>query len=250
MVYTNELRRFKNVGTFEVLQGYQFITVQVLFKQFVHDLYTLRMTDKNGPLGNVCKLLMNSLYGKFGTKPERSKTCLLTFDDVTELVASGVSVESISDEFGVYRVTEEKQANCEHVGIAGTITSEARSRLWEQLDSKTLYCDTDSVHTTNTLATSSDIGKMKLEFSGEGVYCGKKLYALRDTESQKVRAKGIRVGGKLGCKLDFDDLRKVAEGAKIRCTFFTPETANAVVKGKSSCKMNPKTRTIRKTVKV
>ena len=246
--FFNELRRLSKLGKIEVHQAYQFTDVAVLFREFVGDLYRLRMTDKDGPLGAVCKLIMNSTYGKFGTKPERSKTCMLTFDQVAELVDKGVDVECISEEYAVYRVTEEKPMHCEHVGIAGTITSEARARLHALLDDKSVYCDTDSVHTPRTMETGSGLGQLKLEFSGEGVYCGKKLYALRNKETEKVRAKGVRVGGKLGCKLGFMQLREVDDGAKIVCTFKAPETVFGVMKGKQPCLMKKRQRTIRRTV--
>jgi hypothetical protein len=247
--FANELRRLATVGTFTVLDGYTFQHCDTIFSDYVKTLYALRMTDKNGPLGNICKLLMNSLYGKFGQKPERAKTCLLTFAEVKEYVRKGCKVETLSEDDCIYRVTEEKHAQYEHVGIAGTITSEARARLWEFMDTDTIYCDTDSVHTPKVLQTSNELGGMKLEYSGNGAYAGKKLYALSDGNTEKVRAKGVKIGGKLGCRLTFSDLKAVANGSNIACNFQSPNTINGVMKGKQSCQMIPKTRTIRNTVK-
>jgi hypothetical protein len=247
--FANELRRLQTVGVFTVLDGYAFNHESVLFAEYVKTLYALRMTDKDGALGGICKLLMNSLYGKFGQKPERAKTCILTFAEVKEYIQNGCKVETLSENDCIYRVTEEKEALYEHVGIAGTITSEARARLWEFMDKDTVYCDTDSVHTPNEMKTGSGLGEMKLEFRGSGAYAGKKLYALHNEETEKIRAKGIKVGGKLGCRLTFSDLRNVASGATIVCNFSSPNTVNGVMKGKQSCQMQPKTRTIRNTVK-
>jgi len=250
--YTPELQRFadKADGQITVIEGAYFTKEDCIFKDYVETLYSLRMTDKDGPLGNTCKLLMNSLYGKFGQQPERSKTVFCTPDEVRAYVKSGATVDILSPEYGVYKITEQKRISFEHVGIAGTITSEARARLWEAFDENTVYCDTDSIHTTTTRETGTGLGQLKLEFSGEGVYVGKKLYALRNEEKEKIRAKGIRVGGELGCDLSFDGLKTLLKGATIECRFKSANTAKGVLKGSKSCTFVERKRTIRKTANV
>lgn len=56
--------------TFEVLRGYKFNTGYI-FREYVDKMYELRCTyTKDNPLNLIAKLLMNSLYGKFGMKAE------------------------------------------------------------------------------------------------------------------------------------------------------------------------------------
>jgi DNA polymerase type B, organellar and viral len=58
--------------TFEILKGYQFETGD-LFSGYVNKMYELRLQfEKGHPMNLIAKLLMNSLYGKFGMKMERT----------------------------------------------------------------------------------------------------------------------------------------------------------------------------------
>lgn len=252
--YTNELRRFvdKAQGEIEIVSGFYFSDSAEIFKGFVDTMYALRMTDRDGPLGNTAKLMMNSLYGKFAQQTDRSRVVFCDCDEIKGYMKAGAEVELLNPELSIYRITETKPAPFEHVGIAGTITSEARARLWEAFDSGTVYCDTDSVHTTCDLPnTSAELGAMKLEFSGEAVYCGKKLYALRKPDGKEtVKAKGVRVGGENGFALTFDHLRTLLDGASIKCEFKSAATSTQVFQGKSSCRFVKRTRTLRKTANV
>lgn len=253
--YENEIRRFvrrhHTFGKIDIHRGIIFPESEVIFKRFVDTLYSLRMTDRNGPLGEVCKLCMNSLYGKFAQKPVRVKTAHLDYDTVEKHRLAGDKVEILSAEYGIYRISRESELGFEHVAISGTITSEARARLWEAFNTGTVYCDTDSIHTTNELLNhdNNGLGKLKLEFHGEGVYLGKKLYALRNDKTEKVKAKGIRVGGNLGCNLDFETLQELSrrDTLRVACTFESAATASKVIAGKKACTFSPTTRRIRVT---
>lgn len=252
--FTPELRRF--VGSLEVLEGWVFDSESLLFREYVDTLYPMRMKDKSSALGKLCKVCLNSLYGKWAQKPERSTLQRLGPDELDEAIANQLPVVEVSEEYSLYRVTEPCEVAHEHVGIAGMITSEARGRLWDLMDSNTIYCDTDSIHTTGVLPVDpTTLGATKLEFEGEGVYAGKKLYSLRNAKTEKTRAKGVRVGGKMGCVLGFEDLLRIARGASVACEFTTAPTFNSVLRGGRSCtfsaKVNPTTkrhRRLRNTV--
>lgn len=259
--YAPELRRFK--GELEVLEGYQFEDTSVLFKEYVDVLYNLRMGDKEGPMGSLCKIAMNGLYGKLAQKPERNKLVIASISELDGLIVEGKQPVCINEEYGLYMITEQADVPHEHVGIAGTITSEARGRLWEATDSDTIYVDTDSVHTTGKVPVDpTKLGAWKLEFEGEGVYRGKKLYGLRNPDKTKIRAKGIRVHDKkkymdqkLGCDLSFEGLLSLEEGASLVCHFRSAPTLNNVLHGGTACTFEPRynktvarKRTIRSTV--
>ncbi len=254
--FTPELRRFP--GKLRVHIGCVFDTQACLFREWVENLYALRLTDRNGPLGELCKRMLNSLYGKFAQKPLRSKTICCDWETVEQLQAEGKAVQVLSEEYGIYRVLEPTDVVFEHVGIAGMITSEARGRLYDGFGrdhSDVLYCDTDSIHCLNTRKCAADtLGALKHEFTGEGVYAGKKLYALRNAKGNKVVAKGIRVKRSAddsnGFALDFEGLRTLTEGAKIVCRFKAATTANTVLRGGKSCRFVERKRTIRKTANV
>jgi hypothetical protein len=67
---------------FEILKGYKFETENI-FKNYVSELYNLRLEyEKGTPMNLIAKLLMNSLYGKFGMKDEMTRLEIL--DNTTE----------------------------------------------------------------------------------------------------------------------------------------------------------------------
>lgn len=251
--FTNEIRCFLShgLGNLTPLEGYVFQSERTLFSGFVECLYGLRMENKGDPIADVCKLLMNSLYGKFAIKEERSSTLYADIDTVNEWIDKGKKVESIDFSENIWKVIEHVEPAYEHVGIAGTITSQARVKLWESMDADTIYCDTDSIHTTKKMETSSKLGELKLEFEGEGVYSGKKLYALRNPVQTKVRAKGVKVGGKFGFGLTFEHLLNTLNGETVQTEFISPSTMKDVLKGKQPCrldkKLDKKSRKIKRT---
>jgi hypothetical protein len=67
---------------FEVIRGYKYRTGDI-FSGYVNKLYNMRKEyDKSHPMNFIAKLLLNSLYGKFGMKT--SVTVLEQFDVSTE----------------------------------------------------------------------------------------------------------------------------------------------------------------------
>jgi hypothetical protein len=74
--------RMKLGYTFEIIKGYEFKTAYI-FKDYVEAMYNLRLEyEKGTPMNLIAKLLMNSLYGKFGMKPEN--TIIEMFDTNNE----------------------------------------------------------------------------------------------------------------------------------------------------------------------
>lgn len=248
------LKRVDSMARFEIQEGYVFVDTEKIFASYVNRLYNIRLSDPDGPVSLLCKFLLNSLYGKFGQKSIREKIVAVNdFNELFSMVEDGAVLRDINKDLGIYGLETEHQCSHEHVGIAGIITSYSRTILYEGLMNagNVVYCDTDSVHTTDTLHDcfiGKGLGKYKLEFEGEGIYCGKKLYALRNSEGkEKLRAKGVSIGGRNGSRLSFDDYNRLLQGEKIACTFDKPSTPKQVFGGKTACKFSPKTRRIRVT---
>ena len=69
---------------FEVLKGYKFQKDNI-FRSYVERLYTIRTTyDKTDPMNLIAKLLMNSLYGKFGMKSESNSVELFNMNSKSD----------------------------------------------------------------------------------------------------------------------------------------------------------------------
>lgn len=238
-----------------VNRGYVFFDTAIIFKDYVERLYEIRIKNPDNPISLLAKFLLNSLYGKFGQKPERESIVSVTdFDDLYSMITDGAKVRTIDDDTGVYSVINEVSCEFEHLGIAGMITSAARARLYDGLFDAGLerlcYCDTDSIHMLGNLDpihVSNHIGKYKLEFHGEGVYAGKKLYALRDGETEKIRCKGVSVGGRNGSHIKFDDIVSLLEDKEIECKFKTTPTVKQVFSGKKSCVFFERKRKLKRT---
>src|SRR5512137_592018 len=151
------------------------------FEKFVDYCYEQRLLAKKGTLDDVYwKLMMNSLYGKFGQ------------NDGLEVIAND-RLRNLG--------TSAAHAN---VIWAAYVTSLARVRLLHHLRSVTAayYTDTDSIFTPDLMPTGSGLGELK----EEGVYMlaefvGNKLYTFtadgphgsckREGPHNHVKAKGV-----------------------------------------------------------
>jgi hypothetical protein len=243
-----------------LVEGYAFHDSSLPFVEYVQNLYGLRRSDSGGPIDLLAKYLLNSLYGKLGQRGERHQYIMFADPrEAVEALKSGRKLIELNETFSTWDETTETHVNFEHVGIAGMITSFARVLLYDGLRAAgrdLIYCDTDSVHTTGKLPGSltndgTNLGDFRCEFVGSGVYCGRKLYALRDAAGkEKVRAKGVSVGGRNGAYLDYDTMVRISQGETVECRYFQPATPNEVIQlGYRSCEFRPRKRRLKVTGK-
>jgi hypothetical protein len=77
-IFSQEMDNAIKYGySFEILKGYQFERGNI-FKDYVSKMYELRLQFERGDAMNLnAKLLLNSLYGKFGMKSETTKVEIL-----------------------------------------------------------------------------------------------------------------------------------------------------------------------------
>lgn len=168
-----------------------------LLKSMVEDLYPYRDKSRQGydeGLAYVVKILLNSLYGKFGQNALRRKVVPWSED----LPKGAIPVDGTS-ESPVWYIEEEVTAPYIMPQIAAHVTSLARIKLYRHMvaaGSSLAYCDTDSIITSSQLETSTALGDLKDEYPGvtfSGTFLAPKLYMLSGSDgSTKVVAKGIR----------------------------------------------------------
>ncbi len=156
--------------------GYEIITIydgysfekNIVFDDFVNELYSWRQTEKNLDMKKLIKLILNSLYGRYGTQYEM--LC------------------DISNKKYKYAI----KCKFENVAISVAIAAYSRLYMYEflinnNLYNNLLYMDTDSIIITTPLNAeniSTELGAFKLVANINKLLClGSKFYMYKtDTD--------------------------------------------------------------------
>lgn len=168
-----------------------------IFAEMVDELYQYR--DKSRPgydagLAQTVKILLNSLYGKWGMNTEREKIIFLEEDQ--EPPEGAKPCDPFDPDCRLWLVKELVDAPYIAPQVAAHITALSRLHLHrliitaEELG-QVAYYDTDSVLTTADLSSlcSSKLGGLKDEGLGltyKGVFLQPKLYSLEANESDAL----------------------------------------------------------------
>ena len=192
-VYSGELFTCQKLGyKFEIIRGYLF-EPKIIFDTYVNVLYQLKNEHPKGsPLNAIAKLLLNSLYGKFGMKPEQTVVEVLetkmnelsdeTIESLKIGVANGVVYDLMQiDENhcvlvrkNVPSAIHDEQNDIFHgldvnVGVAAAITAGGRlfmSSYKNRTEYDLYYSDTDSIIINKELSSDligGELGLWKLE---------------------------------------------------------------------------------------
>ena len=188
---SSELDRARELGyEIEITSGYYWTEKEKLFERYVSELYAIRKhSPKKSVSDIVSKLLMNSLYGRFGMNLDK--------ENITLELKAGVTpyklIECGSESVQLFK-EKARLKSYSNVAIACFTTSYARLHLFEILKSagqSIYYCDTDSVFTTERLETSEALGGLKLECEYDSaVFLLPKTYSL-DGQLRKIAMKGF-----------------------------------------------------------
>jgi hypothetical protein len=221
-VFSEEIKYCKPLGyKFEIVKGYKFKKSTTVFKSYVEKMYELRQQYSKGhPLNLIAKLLMNSLYGKFGMKPTKNVVEIfnLTKEDETKQLSEflsdfGESIDSytvLESEFVIidrkdvsnYSYTESQDMFFGldiNVALASAITASGRifmGRFKNNSNFKLYYSDTDSIIINRELKeeiVGNKLGQLKLEHEILiGIFLAPKVYYFIDSEGKPtVKIKGI-----------------------------------------------------------
>jgi hypothetical protein len=214
-----ELDLLEELGyhNYEVIEGVEFLNKGFIFKDFVDELYKKRISAKqsgNRALEYTIKLMLNSLYGKFGQTPERKK--YLTTEQVVELFDRVRRIEDAEKRDEKLRKLKEQIyyfghnlylykmetffAEYMNVFLSAMITSLARLELFNLLykyREHIYYCDTDSLFVDceidSSLVDKYELGKLKLEKEfDEVLFLLPKLYVYRKGNDEGSIAKGFK----------------------------------------------------------
>jgi DNA polymerase type B, organellar and viral len=217
MIFSEEMDNAVKYGyKFEILWGYKFNRKNI-FKGYVGALYKLRTQyPKTNPLNLIAKLLLNSLYGRFGMDDSFANVTIFdTFEEFKlwfkdhnedviqfEELGNKVMVQHRSDLLNEYT---DEHGNLEthnvSIGIAAAVTAYARIHMSQFKNNPNFilyYSDTDSIYIDRPLPdefiSSTILGKMKLEYVlTDAIFLAPKMYYLQ-TEDDKViyKVKGLK----------------------------------------------------------
>jgi len=177
------------------------------FVDYVTDLYTLRLKYKSegSSMELACKLLMNSLYGKFGQKFTDIEDWK-HFDNLSqEQIEKFDSIERIENFARLKKDMQEPSSFCINIW-AVYVSAYGRLKLYDVLKKcDPVYCDTDSIVTKEKIPVSDVLGDLKLEYIiNEGVIVKPKMYMINGL----AKLKGVR-GFRIDSRLTGDDFVKV-----------------------------------------
>ncbi|MBV6438289.1 MAG: hypothetical protein AELANPGJ_03590 [Anaerolineae bacterium] len=170
------------------------------FINYVDTLYNLRLDYKtqNDPREHVIKILLNSLYGKFGQRDDAGLEKLLPLDVYeNDDNKAGYDFVTLNDIVYARKSVSFKESPIyQNTLFASYITAYARLVLLDYMlenPDAVIYCDTDSIFTKEKLQTGKGLGEMKLEYEGIDVEVfGCKAYQMfKDDTIIATKVRGI-----------------------------------------------------------
>lgn len=131
---------------FKVLEGMIWIENKPIFNEFVTACEILRREDYSGPIGLIAKIMQNSLYGKFGTKPLISRV-IFAQERPEESWVEYIDLAGFEHR-GLW--THEEKIEAAYLQPQWAVCTTARARLSllrmiESVKEGFIYADTDSV---------------------------------------------------------------------------------------------------------
>ena len=169
------------------------------FKDFVDFFYNKRLEYKaeGNKMELVQKLILNTLYGKFGQK----KITITEIKDI-DYFTNSFDLEAymnknnadLKNGFLIHKKDVKYNGKNSYPILASYVTSKARIKMFPYINnSSSIYTDTDSVICKKDLYENvKTLGKMKLEGTYKNCILIKpKLYLLANDDEEIIKAKGL-----------------------------------------------------------
>ena len=223
MIFSEEIKEaIKDGYSMKIKYGYKFERGKNLFKDYVDTFYEIKKNTNDPVEKALSKLLLNSLYGKFGMKDIISTMKIVDHNEAKKItkdynytICSDLGDGKFLIKYSS-KVNEslrklvkdfEENPNSNHsraslfrsrgvpsaVQISAAISAYARisiNKFKNIPGNPCVYSDTDSVVLTNKLpdiCIGKDLGQMKLEHViEEGIFIRKKLYALKTIDNKFI----------------------------------------------------------------
>jgi hypothetical protein len=217
-IFSEEMDNAVKYGyTFEIFKGYEFNKADI-FSKYINKMFNLRLQYPKGDAMNLtAKLLLNSLYGKFGMKIENTMVEIfnlnteagkLALKNLLDTAPNSVKdfIEFDSNKYLFVKDTiagilneDSYHGSDVNIAIASTITAGARifmSAFKNNPLYNLYYSDTDSIvidKTLNPRLVGAALGLLKLEYViSRAVFLAPKVYGFITQEGDEViKVKGV-----------------------------------------------------------
>lgn len=217
-----ELRRAMEIGykIIDIGEQIYYTRSHHPFKGYVEDLYSIRKAKKEAKDSSelIIKLLMNSLYGKFGQKIHGKEQVFhldsLTKEAIDKMDKTGKVM--ISGDY-LYHISRDVGFISSHIMpiYALYTTAYGRIKLFDAMrDKEVIYADTDSIVTPMRMAESKELGEVKCEYEiDEGIFIKPKMYGFKTKNGKSV----VRIkGNHMSFSWDYDRFKEFIASPKIK----------------------------------
>jgi hypothetical protein len=224
MIFSEEMNNALKFGyKFKILSGYLF-EQDYIFTEYINDLYQIKKShNKNEPMYLISKLLMNSLYGRFGMDYRLYEHIIINNDELYNLIdnysinevielSNNKSLISYLDNKKIESINLDNKSSFNiSISVASAITACSRIHMsqFKSINNEfnLYYSDTDSIYIDKPLDDSfisNELGKMKLEYIfDEAVFISPKVYGGVFDNKEIVKIKGFKN------KLSFNELKSL-----------------------------------------
>ena len=250
----------------EILRGYYFNRKEVIFKEYIQELYNLRLQyDKSHPMNFIAKILMNSLYGRFGMDDSFNNVSIINNKEFNNFISKAsdkklkliTDIDNIGDNNKIISIEKDatdtmldngSETHNVNIAVASSITALARiemSKFKNNSNIKLYYTDTDSIFVNLSPQEldsifpnicGNEIGKMKIEYiANRAVFLGPKAYFIEiDQLKQKniIKIKGLNNALVNNSELTLDKFHQLLCARAISITIIKESFYTALAKDK------------------
>ena len=238
--FSEEIKYALTLGYSFKYKSYYKFDKAIIFKDYVNCLYTKRLENKNNALNSILKLLLNSLYGRFGMSLNFNKTLIIdlvkdyklyqilnlfyqtTFSSINNNIGllkynNQIDLNSLEELNKFYNFSFSNNINHNFstntaIHIASAITAYGRiymHKLKNHYKNNLYYSDTDSIildcPLDSTLVSSTKLGYLKLERKIDfALFIAPKIYYIKSGVFEIKKFKGLN-----NMQLSFNDYIKL-----------------------------------------
>ena len=207
--------------------------------------FTPKPTEKNAGKRAIAKMILNSLWGKFGQRPDMPKNVYIPPNDIhkwykmlkeckdgkLDIKGEEMSGDCLFVSYLELDDTKNDILKSTSLAIASSVTASATMRLYNELrllKERVLYCDTDSIIYEHNpvlynIPDGKFLGEWECETDGlpitEFVSTGPKSYAYKVKGKVKdCKMKGITLNWENSKDINFKTLKKLVDFDKDKLT--------------------------------